>query len=212
MEPYYEKDGQTIYLGDCREVLPTLDADVLVTDPPFGIGFASGQHGKFKGNQIQNDNDTRCRDEVLLAWGNRPALVFGRWDNPIIEARQVIVWDKGEGVGMGDLSIPWKPNWEMIFILGTGFVGNRTSGVIRDSSVVSWSSKGRLHPNMKPLGLLQKLIVKCPLGLILDPFMGSGTTLVAAKLLGRKAIGIEIEEKYCSIAAKRLEQKVFQWD
>jgi site-specific DNA-methyltransferase (adenine-specific) len=109
---------------------------------------------------------------------------------------------------MGDLSIPWKPNWELVFVLGDGFEGPRTTGVLSGDTVVTWATKGRCHPNLKPVGLMRRLLEKCPPGTILDPFMGSGTTLRAAKDLGRRAIGIEIEEKYCEIAVRRLAQGV----
>jgi hypothetical protein len=206
--PYYQRDGITIYHGDCREILPSIDASVMVTDPPFGIAFASGQDGPYKRKQIANDESTDARDEVLLAWGDRPALVFGSWRFPVYHARQAMVWDKGMASGMGDLSIPWKPNWELIFVVGSGFSGKRTTGVITGHTVVTWASKGRCHPNMKPTSLMCSLLAKCPPGAVVDPFMGSGTTLVAARAEGRQAIGIEIEERYCEIAAKRLSQGV----
>lgn len=184
----------------------------MLTDPPFGINHASGWDGPYKGKAIANDETTDVRDRVLEIWGERPALVFGSWRYPVSNAKQALVWDKGEASGMGDLSIPWKPNWELVFVLGSGFKGKRTTGVLTGSTVVTWASKGRLHPNMKPEGLLKRLISKCPEGVILDPFMGSGSTLVAAKLEGRSAIGIEIEEKYCEIAAKRLRQGTLNFD
>jgi len=209
VRPYYERDGITIYHGDCREILPTLAADVMVTDPPYGSNYSSGMDGPYRGVTIANDQDVSCRDEVLALWKG-PALVFGEWRNPVPNARQAMVWDKGLAAGMGDLSLPWKPNWEMVFVIGTGFSGKRTSGILV-GSVVTWASKGRVHPNMKPVSLMADLIAKCPAGLVLDPFMGSGTTLVAAKLEGRRAIGIEIEERYCEIAAKRLAQGVLDF-
>jgi hypothetical protein len=118
------------------------------------------------------------------------------------------VWDKGPASGMGDLSIPWKLSWELIFVCGDGFHGARDEGILRGHSVVTWASLGRKHPNEKPVTLLRALIAKCPEGVILDPFMGGGSTLVAAKDLGRRAIGIEIEERYCEIAARRCSQEV----
>ena len=110
---------------------------------------------------------------------------------------------------MGDLSIPWKPNHEEIYVLGDGFVGKRTSGVLYFISDRECNGivRQRSHPTEKPLALITELLSKSP-GTILDPFMGSGTTLVAAKALSRKAIGIEIEEKYCEIAVRRLAQEV----
>ena len=123
--------------------------------------------------------------------------------------RTVLVWDKGKASGMGDLSIPWKPNWEEIYVLGTGFTGHRGSSILTGHTVVSWASKGRDHPNMKPVSLMERLIEKCPTGVIADPFAGSGTTLVAARNLGRKAIGVELEERYCEVIAKRLSQGAF---
>ncbi len=209
--PYYQDEHVTLYHGNClTEHREWLDADVLVTDPPYGYSHTSNRAGKFKGEVIANDGDLAARDAALSEWGNRPALVFGSWKRACpADTRAVLVWDKGDGVGMGDLSIPWKPNWEEIYVLGTGFTGRRGSSVFTGHTVVSWASKGRDHPNMKPVSLMERLIEKCPPGVIADPFAGSGATLVAARNLGRKGIGVELEERYCELIAKRLSQGAF---
>lgn len=106
---------------------------------------------------------------------------------------------------MGDLSLPWGPSTEEIYVLGDGFVGKRRGQIIRDPKRPS-GAKAK-HPNEKPIGLMEILIRACPPGVIVDPFMGSGTTLVAAKNLGRRAIGIELSERYCEIAVRRLAQR-----
>jgi DNA modification methylase len=211
--PYYDHGGIQIYHGDCRDVLPNIVADVLVMDPPYGIDYASGMTGHHGGTAlpgIAGDADTSLRDAVLAWWGDRPALVFGTWKRPRpVGCRAVLVWDKGEHVGMGDLSLPWKPNTEEVYVLGRGFAGHRGGSVLRSVAAVTWNSvgHGRYHPHEKPVPLMRELIVKCPSGLVVDPFAGSGSTLRAAKDAGRRAIGIEIEERYCEIAAKRLAQE-----
>jgi site-specific DNA-methyltransferase (adenine-specific) len=214
MTPYYQDDLVTIYHGDCeldcRSVVAGPDAAVLVTDPPYGIDYESGWASHLP-RHIARDMDTDARDDVLFAWGDRPALVFGSWKvQPPEGTRAALVWDKGLASGMGDLAMPWKPNWELIYVLGSGFSGRRDSGVISGIgyNVVTWATKGRTHPNEKPVALLRDLIGKCPAGTILDPFMGSGSTLVAAKEAGRRVIGIEIEERYCEVAAQRCSQEV----
>jgi DNA modification methylase len=206
MRPYYDHAGITIYHGDCREIMPGITADVLVTDPPYGIAYDSGRPRE-DGNarSIKGDSDTSLRDWCLSQWVG-PALVFGTWRKPKPEGtRGVLIWDKGGALGMGDLSIPWKLDHEEIYIVGSGFVGSRDCG-----SVLRFppeQSMGRVHPHQKPIRMLKALLVKTA-GAVLDTFAGSGSTLVAAKDLGRKAIGIEIEERYCEIAAKRLSQEV----
>jgi DNA modification methylase len=208
MTPYYEHAGITIYHGDCREVLP-VTAAVMVTDPPYGIRHASNYGASWNGTVIAGDADLAVRDDVLGGWHPRPAIVFGSWRQCRPHGtREVLIWDKGPASGMGDLSFPWKRSWEEIYILGDGFSGVRDEGVLKGYTVLTWESVGRWHPNMKPESLLLHLLSKCPLGAVVDPFMGSGTTLVAAKRLGRAAIGIEIEERYCEIAARRLAQEV----
>jgi site-specific DNA-methyltransferase (adenine-specific) len=210
VKPYYDADGIVIYHGDCRDVLPTIDGAVMVADPPYGISYRSGQAGRIK-QGVVGDDSTEARDDALRIWGNRPALVFGKWTVARPPgARALLVWDKGPGVGMGALDIPWKPNHEEIYVYGFGWVGHRGSGVLRFNGPGAYAQmlSDCTHPNGKPLPLMMELVSKCPPGTVVDPFMGSGTTLRAAKDLGRRAIGIEIEERYCEIAAKRLSQRV----
>ena len=220
MKPYYEDGSVTIYHGDCRGFLYDaaqggMDA-VMVTDPPYGMALKSGRGGAFGPSTIEGDVDTALRDEALAIWGHLPALVMGRWSVPRpAGTRMVLTWEKGEHVGMGDLSLPWKPNTEEIYVLGSGFAGHRGSSVIRVLAIagtVGQAGKGtRLHPTQKPVALFRKLLEKCPQSLILDPFMGSGTTLVAAAQLGRRAVGIETEERYCEIAARRFDQAMLDF-
>lgn len=222
MQPYYADPWITIYHGDCAAILPALDlrtVNTLVTDPPYGISYASHRaDSRWRDQQIANDTDVNLCEWLLSWWSLAPALVFGTWKRPRpYDTRHVLIWDKGDAVGMGDLSLPWKPNWEEIYVIGDGFTGHRGSSVLRypshpHSTQRSWRDQPRQHPNEKPLGLMIDLISKCPAGGILDPFMGSGTTLRAAKDLGRHAIGIEIDERYCEIAARRCEQEVLGFD
>jgi len=210
MTPYYEQDGITIYHGDCRKVLRELNPDrfgVLLTDPPFGISYKSGARREGLADHIYGDEDTQTRDHVLDWWGDRPALVFGTWriQRPR-GTRARLIWDTKGALGMGDLRLPWKPSDQEIYVLGEGFKGRRDSNVIRVAPVQSMASNGRTHPHEKPVTLLLILLNKCPVGEVIDPCVGSGSTLVAAKRTGRKAIGIEIDERYCEIAAKRLAQ------
>lgn len=205
MTPYYQDDSVTLYHGDCREVTEWLDADVLVTDPPYGIAFSSGWDNQFRDVKIANDGDTSARDDVLKKWGDRPGLVFGSWRHPPPDAtRMVLTWDKGT-VGMGALDLPWFPCTEEIYVLGKGWQGTRTSAVMRHVG------RNIDHPTEKPLGLMQSLIAKCPAGVVADPFAGSGSTLAAAKQLGRKAIGVEVHEPYCELIARRLAQDVLDF-
>jgi site-specific DNA-methyltransferase (adenine-specific) len=209
---YYQDDFVTLYHGDClTEHREWLAADVLVTDLPYGYDHSSNWEGKFRGEIIANDSSLSARDEVLSAWG-KSALVFGSWKRPKpAGTHTVLIWDKGENAGMGDLAIPWKPNAEEVYVIGRAFRGRRSSSILTGHSVVTWASKGREHPNMKPVSLMERLIEKCLPGTVADPFAGSGSTLVAAKNLGRKVIGVELEEKYCEVIAKRCAQDVLDF-
>lgn len=211
--------NSTLYLGDCRDVLRSLPDGAYsccLTDSPYGDDYTSGYatDALWSESNIRNDKDNSVRDEVLSLIGDVPTLCFGKWskEQPI-GTRMVLVWDKGGALGMGDLRIPWKPDHEEIYVLGEPerFVGRRDSGsVIYCPPVQSMAKNGRLHPNEKPVALLCKLMEKLPDGVVIDPFMGSGSTIVAAHRLGRPSIGIESDPVYFERACKRIEMEMRQ--
>jgi site-specific DNA-methyltransferase (adenine-specific) len=210
-EPYYQDDLVTLWHGDCREVTAWLEADVLVTDPPYGIAYRSGKKSDLA-RSIEGDLDTVVRDTALRWWRNHngedaPALVFGTWraKRPS-RTRQLLVWDTKGALGMGAMDLPWKPAHQEIYVLGKGFSGPRTTDVLSVAPVQSMAANGRQHPHEKPLSLMGELVRKCPPGVVADPFAGSGSTLFAAKSEGRRAVGVEVDEAYCETAAKRLAQ------
>lgn len=208
-EPYFDDGTVTLYLGDCLELAEVwTDADVLVTDPPYGVDYQSGSRREKLASSILNDKDTTVRDSVLALWGDKPALVFGSWKIKRPEGTHTrLIWDTKGALGMGDLTIPWKPSDQEIYVLGRdGWTGSRDSNVLRFAPVQSMARNGRVHPHEKPLALLEALICKST-GVVADPTAGSGSALVAAQRLGRRAVGVELEEKYCEIAARRLSQQ-----
>jgi DNA modification methylase len=204
--PYYSDGLVTIYHGDCREILPQLTADVLCLDPPYGTNEHGGYGRRQLGLQtIENDGDTRLRDDVLTLWGNRPAIVFGspRRAEPLGEWDYRLVWDK-RSPGLG---APWRWQHEMIYLRGEW---DNRPGI---ASVLAYSAgnamRERWHPHEKPVRLMAALLAGTH-GTVLDPCAGSGSTLRAAKNLGRRAIGIEVEESYCCRAAERCRQEVLE--
>jgi site-specific DNA-methyltransferase (adenine-specific) len=207
--PYYSDDLVTLYHGDslADDGALWVAADVLVSDVPYGIDYRSNQRRQTLARSIAGDRDTTARDHALLWWDGKPALIFGTWRIPRPdETRQVLIWDTKGALGMGALDLPWKPSHQEIYVLGTGFTGRRTTDVLTVAPVQSLGYNGRVHPHEKPVALMGELVRKCPPGVVADPFAGSGSTLVAAKAEGRRAIGVEVDERYCEIAANRLTQ------
>lgn len=230
MMPYYADDKVTLWHGDCLEHPEWwTGADVLVTDPPYGVGYRQGrttggsrdgrrEHQaalRAKGTlRIKSDSDTTARDAALCAWGTeRPGLVFGSWRRPRpSNTQQRLVWIKDDSpYAVGLTQMPWVSGDEEIYVVGSSlaqFVGKPRKAYYITHESRSGESATVGHPTPKPVALMELLIAKCPPGTIADPFAGSGSTLVAAKALGRRAIGVELEERYCEIAARRLSQEV----
>jgi site-specific DNA-methyltransferase (adenine-specific) len=220
MEPYYADDLVTLFLGDCREVTEWLAADVLVTDPPYGIGWSRGSWAKSRNatphEGISGDADTSARDAALKAWEEaRPALVFGslRAQYPDNWKRMLVFHKPVMNTGLFGNRMPWLANWEPVFVLGEWPDQTPTlDAVVGTRAVTAAGYSGYAtrygHPHAKPVDVMETLIAACSPGVIADPFAGSGSTLVAARNLGRRAIGVEIDEAYCERAAKRLSQGV----
>ena len=209
MKPYYEHAGITIYHGDCREVVLS-GAGVLVTDPPYGLGRsthesrAATQHGA-AACASRNYGPVECDEQPAdskhlraLVASSREAVIWGGNYFDLPPMRGWLVWDKDNGSNdYADCELAWTT-----LDMPIRRLRHRWMGMLQERE------EERVHPTQKPLGVMLWALSFVAEGTILDPFMGSGTTLVAAKNLGRKAIGIEIEERYCEIAAKRLAQEV----
>jgi DNA modification methylase len=214
MKPYYSDSAVEIWLGDCREILPALPrVDLVLTDPPYGIGADKGKpkeapdRSGFYRMALRREYDdtwdvapdTRLINSVVgkgavaIIWGGN----YFAHDLP--RSRHWLVWDKCNTMPtFSDCELAWtnaaKNHVKMFSYSGNGLMAKEPD---------------RVHPTQKPIELMRWCIALAPYAVtILDPFMGSGTTLRAAKDLGRKAIGIEIEERYCEIAARRMEQEV----
>jgi site-specific DNA-methyltransferase (adenine-specific) len=235
MKPYYEDEHVTLFHGDCLEHPEWwTGADVLVTDPPYGIGYRQGQMTgstmadrlrtaqymrATKKQRIASDRDVSVRDDALRIWCDSPAMCFGHWRKPRPDRTVMrLLWIKAEaGTGLSSpKDHPWITRDEEIYVLGDTqslFANGKVDRNFIETSIPQSNAHRDIdHPTPKPLGLMQWLLGKCrPEWVIADPFAGSGSTLVAAKLLGRRAVGVELEERYCEIAARRLSQGVLDF-
>lgn len=211
--PYYQDDHTTIYNSDCAEILADLDTvDLLLTDPPYGIGEAAGKNksrsklATAKDYGVSDWDNQRAGDSViLLAMGlSRESIIFGgNYYSDILNPSACwLVWDKDNSGDFADCELAW-----------TSLPGAARRLKYTWNGMIKQQPEERWHPTQKPLSVMRWCIeqadhkTKKTQEIILDPFMGSGTTLVAAKALGRKAIGIEREQKYCDVAIKRLRQE-----
>lgn len=223
MTPYYQHAGITIYHGDCRPIrlsLPSIDA--VISDPPYGMGDKSDRSTRLGGNvNLHSEYKVSRKWDVIhgddapfdpAMWLSFPRVVlFGavHFSSHLPESRCWLVWDKREG-GTADDNADCDFAWTNL--PGPARLYSQLwRGLCRKGIE---NAKRLHHPHQKPMALMTWIIQQCrlpPNSLILDPYMGSGTTLRAAKDAGQNAIGIEIEERYCEIAANRLSQEVMQF-
>ena len=208
MKPYYQDDSVTIYHGDCREILPSLGpVDLVLTDPPYNVGLDYAD-GDARADYIEWSTEwfNLSPRPLIFTPGN---VNLGMWMR-IQEPQWVCCWFKANQASpssLGGFSV-----WEPILVYGKLLNRVGQDGWYNLVSFQERKNGAGNHPAPKTLSLWKKLVevFTDPHYVILDPFMGSGTTLRAAKDLGRKAIGTEIEEKYCEIAAKRMSQSVME--
>jgi site-specific DNA-methyltransferase (adenine-specific) len=212
LTPFFAESGVAIYHGDCREVLTALGplpADArLISDPPYGIGY---RHGARKGGvRLGMDGESIAGDDKpfdpahLLALGLRTVLWGGNhFANSLPASPGWLIWDKRAGgptMDQADAELAWTN----VLTVARVFT-RRWSGATRGGRE---QREGRWHTNQKPVALMDWCIQLVGAGPIIDPYCGSGSTLVAAKERGLPAIGIEIDERHCASAAERLRQGV----
>ncbi len=236
MKPYYSHAGITIYHGDCREVLPTLEvggAEICVTSPPYNVGL---KYDSYDDNLPEMEFRAFCEEWVNLLFyalsvnARFYAIVSDKmlwWMRPSAEAKgftwaQLLVWCK-PNLASGRIGGDWSSMAEWILLFRKGKRGPMLNGIdsagvnthnwmVIPSPQSNWNGVDqKQHIAQFPLELPTRLIGRTPGDTVLDPFCGSGSTLLAAKNQGRRAIGIEIEERYCEIAAKRLSQEVLEF-
>ena len=197
-----------VICGDCLDILPMIPdgaVDLVVTDPPYGMEFQSN-YRVVKHHRIVNDDtypvnviDTLCRK------ASRAVYACCRWDNlpEVPKPRSVLAWIKNNW-SMGDLQHEHGRQWEAVI-----FYPQAAHEFVKRIPDVIYANRtgNNIHPTEKPVELMRQIIVANVGDIVLDPFAGSGTTLVAAKQLGRKYIGIEISPEYCKIAEDRLRQE-----
>jgi DNA modification methylase len=218
MTPYYSDSLVTIYHGDCRESAWQLSAgvDLLCGDPPYGIRADERQANR--AGKRHGAAAVASKDYGVSAWDKTPppawllamliersrhAILWGGNHLSLSASSCWLVWDKDNGDnGYADCELAWT-NLES----AVRRIRYRWMGMLQER--MGSDKEYRFHPTQKPVDVIQWAIMQAPddCRLILDPWMGSGTTLVAAKNLGRKAIGIEAEERYCEIAAERCRQE-----
>jgi len=201
VKPYYEDGSVTIYHGDARELVDGLEFDAIVTDPPYGIGankmtLGNGKRRIFRG---EGNWDLAPVDVAPLLSHSVPTIIWGGNYFDLPPQRRWLVWDKGTGDNdYADCELAWTNIDGVVKKFFRSWVG---------SNAKERSDGDRFHPTQKPVDLMAWCIGFTE-GTVCDPYMGSGTTLRAAKDLNRPAIGIELEERYCEIAAERCSQEV----
>ncbi len=224
--PYFDDGRIVLYCGDCRDIVPLLPpVDLVLTDPQYQLanGRRANTMGKtvgrnsgrvLKGNALQNRDYGKVQGDdepfdpaFLLAYPN--VILWGaiHYSDKLPNSTRWLVWDKRDG-GTSDDNADCEMAWTNIG--GPARIFRQLwRGVCRAGEENIATAGNKLHPFQKPAALMRWCLDLVPdAAMTLDPFSGSGTTLRAAKDMGRKAIGIEIEEKYCEVSARRLEQKV----
>lgn len=244
VEPYYERDGVTIYHGRCEDVLPTLvdeSVDVAITSPPYNMGLvpggngrgmyrpgASNKAGRFREGYGEHDDamsqddydawQRRCLAEMWrvvrcgVFYNHRPRVEHGALRVPLgfdydpAVLRQIIIWDRGTGIDVNRRHFCTRQEWVLLFAKPVFSLVDHSASGIGDVWRLGLEHTDYGHPAPFPLSLPARAIGATGATSVLDPFMGSGTTLVAAKAAGIGAIGIEQNERYCEIAVRRLAQ------
>lgn len=208
MTPYYQEDGITIYHGDCREILPSISAvDVVITDPPYSVGRSESEFAS-TGNVAVSLHLASRLAPTMMAFGTSSArgIEFLRSSIRDLPHNRVLAWHRT--YVNSPAAGPWRWDLVLIHVFGRGSFGRQERSSLIQTDGTRALSVATGHPAPVPTRVMKHLYSPFVPGVALDPFMGSGSLLLAAKSFGGRAIGIEIEERYCEIAVNRLAQDV----
>jgi modification methylase len=236
MGVYYSDEFVTLHHGDCLEVLPAITGvDLVFTSPPYNLGDMSGGLANLTGG-YRTYKDTQS-DEDYIRWQQR--VLLGCWEtltdtgaifynhkpivrdgiaslpirlNPDLPLRQIVIWYRQMGVNWAPTHFLPVHEWVMIFAKPAWKLRDKSASHASDVWPIRPDMSANEHPAPFPIALPAKAINATTAAVVLDPYAGSGTTLVAAKQAGRQAIGIELDERYCELAARRLSQGVLNFD
>jgi DNA modification methylase len=226
LSPYYDQDGITIYHGDCRDIVPHIGrCDLVVTDPPYGVSYEGGHFHSGNVNIKRSREQIAGDEEDVYEWmvplifsacdgpcysffadGNRSHLIFQAVLKSRGHVHSVIIWHK-TNAKYAAMNAQYKQRHEpMLYFKGpkakTNWIGSSTESTIWEMR----RAEKNIHPTQKPVEVMQRAISNHRADIVLDPFMGVGTTLLAAKLAGRRAVGVEMNERFCNIAADSCSQ------
>lgn len=210
MKPYYEKDGMTIYHADCRDVLPNIDpVDVVITDPPYSVGRAEGEFAASGNIAVAlHLASEKAPSMLVFSTSSGRGFEFVRSSIRKLPHCRTLAWHRS--YVNSPAAGPWRWDLVLIQVFGRGAWGRPL-----DSSLIQTDGTQALAKEIghkAPVPVVAKLYKPFAPGVLLDPFMGAGSSLVAARAVGGRAIGIEIEERYCEIAATRLSQERLDFD
>jgi site-specific DNA-methyltransferase (adenine-specific) len=252
MRPYYEREGVTLYHGDCLEILPALvsaPVDCVITSPPYNLGgepwphlghWKPGDGGAGSKSKWRNGSDAcggvnysghddamphvdyvawqhrvlrECwrvlSDDGAIFYNHKPRVIGAKlWLplelNPGLPLRQIVIWARAGGMNFNPTAYVPTHEWIMIFAKEGFRLRDKAASGFGDVWSIPQDGKNP-HPAAFPLELPRRILKSIKARTVLDPFAGSGTTLTAALKAGRQAVGIEIDERYCEIAARRCE-------
>jgi site-specific DNA-methyltransferase (adenine-specific) len=206
LDPYYDEGGITIYNDLCENVLPHVDREdvgLVLTDPPYGIDY-KGSHSKWSGRRVHGD-DVRFDPEHLLLFGRCVIWGANYFAHDLPETAGWLIWDKrledstDSGLKVPDGEMAWTNVSKR-----TRIYRELWAGPLR-------GTEGFVHPTQKPVNMMKWILRQWTEkgDLVLDPYMGSGPVAEACRDLGRRYIGVEVEERYCEVAVSRLSVQAF---
>jgi len=210
MKPYYEDDAVTIYHADCRDILPDLEpVDLVLTDPPYSYGRTETEFSSTENIAVCLHEASRLTPTMIVfGTSSGRGVEFLRSSIRVLPHNRVLAWHRS--YVNSPAAGPWRWDLVLIHVFGRGSFGRPQFSSLIQTDGTGGLAKEVGHKAPVPIEVMDRLYLPFAPGLVLDPFMGAGSSILSAVRGGGKAIGIELEEKYCEIAAKRMAQTVMK--